>query len=493
MKQHHLNVDLKAIAWHAMEKYGFTPTFPQPVVQEVRAIHERTFTEEQHDSGDLRHFLWSSIDNSDSMDLDQLEYCERGENGEIQVRVAIADVDVYVRKQSETDQHAAHNGTSVYTGIETFPMLPDRLSKGITSLLPGQDRIAVVIEYAVLPDGSFRPGDVYRALVCNKAKLVYEEIGNWLEGTGPLPHTVQVVPELENQLHLQNEASLLLRGKRREHGALELDTIEAEAIVEEGSVRDLVVKRPNLARCLIEEFMVAANGTMVACLGNAGIPMIQRVVRIPKNWEGIVLTAAACGETLPAEPDAKALAKFLIRQKEADSERFPDLSLTIIKLLGPGEYMMLEPGTPPTGHFALAVIDYTHATAPNRRYVDVINQRLVKSILDKKTSPYSTDELVDQSAYLSDREKGAKKVQRFMRKAAAAVLLQHRIGESFDALVTGASQKGTYVRLISPPAEGRVMRGERGLLVGQKIRVRLLRTDPYNGFIDFECTGRGQR
>jgi exoribonuclease-2 len=493
MKQHHLNVDLKAIAWHAMEKYGFTPRFPQTVIQEVSAIHERTFPDDQHDSGDLRHFLWSSIDNSDSMDLDQLEYCERGENGEIQVRVAIADVDVYVRKQSETDQHAAHNGTSVYTGIETFPMLPDRLSKGITSLLPGQDRIAVVIEYAVLPDGSFRPGDVYRALVCNKAKLVYEEIGNWLAGPVPLPHTVQVVPGLEDQLHLQNEASLLLRKKRREQGALELDPIEAEAIVEEGLVRDLVVKRQNLARCLIEEFMVAANGTMVACLGNAGIPMIQRVVRIPKNWEGIVLTAATCGETLPAEPDAKALAKFLIRQKEADPERFPDLSLTIIKLLGPGEYMMLEPGTPPTGHFALAVIDYTHATAPNRRYVDVINQRLVKSILDKKTSPYSTDELVDQSAYLSDRERGAKKVQRFMRKAAAAVLLQHRIGESFDALVTGASQKGTYVRLISPPAEGRVMRGERGLLVGQKIRVRLLRTDPYNGFIDFECTGRGQR
>jgi exoribonuclease-2 len=330
-------------------------------------------------------------------------------------------------------------------------------------------------------------------LVCNKAKLVYEEVGDWLEGTSAMPKKVLEVPGLEEQIHLQNEASQLLRKHRREQGALELDTIEAEAVVEDGTVRALVVKRQNMARCVIEEFMVAANGTMVAFLGNAGVPMIQRVVRIPRNWEGIVLTAATYGETLPSEPDAKALAKFLIRQKEADPERFPDLSLTVIKLLGPGEYMMLEPGTPPTGHFALAVIDYTHATAPNRRYVDVINQRLVKSILDKKTSPYSTEELVDQSAYLTDREKGAKKVQRFMRKAAAAVLLQHRIGESFDALVTGASQKGTYVRLISPPAEGRVMRGERGLVVGQKIRVRLLMTDPYNGFIDFECTGRVQR
>jgi len=489
MKNHHY-VDLRAIAWHAMEKYGFDPLFPQPVMEEVIALHEKTFSEDQHDASDLRHLLWSSIDNHDSMDLDQIEYCERGENGTIEVKVAIADVDVYIRKESETDRHAARNGTSVYTGIQTFPMLPDRLSKGITSLLPGQDRIAVVIEYTVLPDGSFRPGDVYRALVCNKAKLVYEEVGAWLEGTAPAPKTVQDVPELKEQIHLQNEASLILRKYRREQGALELDTIEAEAVVEgDAVIRDLVVKRQNLARCVIEEFMVAANGTMVTCLGNAGVPMIQRIVRSPRNWDGIVYAAAKQGETLPGEPDAKALAKFLIRQKEADPERFPDLSLTVIKLLGPGEYMMLEPGAPQTGHFALAVIDYTHATAPNRRYVDVINQRLVKSILDKKTSPYPKEDLTEQSEYLTGREKAAKKVQRFMRKAAAAVLLRHRLGESFDALVTGASEKGTYVRLIAPPAEGRVVRGEKGLRVGQKIRVRLLKTDPFNGFIDFERSG----
>lgn len=488
MKPHH-TVDLRSIAWHAMEKYGFTPLFPQPVIEEVSALHEKTFSEDQHDARDLRSLLWSSIDNHDSMDLDQIEYCEREENGKIHVMVAIADVDVYIKKQSETDQHAAHNGTSVYTGIQTFPMLPDRLSRGITSLLPGQDRIAVVIEYMVLPDGSFQPGEVYRALVCNKAKLVYEEVGGWLEGTGPIPKKLQEVPGLEEQLHLQNEASQILRKNRREQGALELDTIEAEAVVEGDTVRDLIVKRQNLARCVIEEFMVAANGTMVATLGNAGVPMIQRIVRTPRNWEGIVLTAATHGEILPDTPDAKALAKFLIRQKETDPEHFPDLSLTIVKLLGPGEYMMLEPGAPPTGHFALAVIDYTHATAPNRRYVDVINQRLVKSILDKRPSPYPKEELSLQSAYLTGREKAAKKVQRFMRKAAAAVLLRHRLGESFDALVTGASEKGTYVRLITPPAEGRVIRGEKGLRVGQKVRVRLLKTDPFNGFIDFERAG----
>jgi VacB/RNase II family 3'-5' exoribonuclease len=482
-------VDLKPIAWHAMEKYGFEPRFPQPVITEVNAIHERTFTEVQNDAGDLRQLLWSSIDNYDSMDLDQLEYCERGPGGEILVRVAIADVDAYIKKQSETDRHAAHNGTSVYTGIETFPLLPDRLSKGITSLLPGEDRIAIIIEYTVLPDGSFRPGNIQRALVCNKAKLVYEEVGGWLMGTSPIPPSVQKVPGLEEQLRLQNEAACLLRKKRRDEGALELDTIEAQPVVEEGLVRNLVVVRQNPARCLIEEFMVAANGTQVAFLGDASTPMIQRVVRVPRNWEGIVMTAAARGGTLPSQPDAKALSKFLLWQKKADPERFPDLSLTIVKLLGPGEYMLLEPGTPPTGHFALAVVDYTHATAPNRRYVDIINQRLVTSLLKKEKTPYTVEELADQSAWLTDREKAGKKVQRFMRKAAAAVLLRDRIGESFDALVTGASQKGTYVRLLAPPAEGRVMQGEHGLAVGQKVRVRLIRADPYNGYIDFERTG----
>jgi exoribonuclease-2 len=232
---------------------------------------------------------------------------------------------------------------------------------------------------------------------------------------------------------------------------------------------------------------------MVAFLGRAGIPMIQRVVRVPKNWEGIVMTAAIRHETLPKEPDAKALARFLDRQKEADPERFPDLSLTIVKLLGPGEYMMLEPGTEPTGHFSLAVTDYTHATAPNRRYVDLINQRLLKSILDRVTSPYPPEELVTRSAWLTDREKASNKVERFMRKAAAAVLLQDRIGESFDALVTGAKDHGTYARLLAPPAEGRVMQGEQGLVVGQKVRVRLIRTDPYSGHIDFACIGRTGR
>jgi len=481
---------MRAIAWDAMRKYGFEPQFPATVVREVEAIQGKNVVEGQKDAQDLRMLLWSSIDNFDSMDLDQLEYCEKSANGEIRVLVAIADVDAYVPKRSKTDQHAAHNGTSVYTGIETFPMLPDKLSRGISSLLPGHDHLAVVIEYSVLPDGSVRHGRLYRAIVSNKAKLIYEEIGDWLERVTPVPEQVRNVPGLEDQLHLQAEASRILKKHRTEQGALELSTIEAQPVIEEGVVKDLVIQKQNTARQLIEEFMVAANGTMVAFLGSSGLPMIQRVVRVPRYWDGIVQTAALYHETLPAEPDAKALARFLNRQQAADPERFPDLSLTIVKLLGPGEYMMLEPGAEPTGHFSLAVIDYTHATAPNRRYVDIINQRLTKSVFDRKPAPYTTDELVDLSAWLTDREKASKKVKRFMRKAVAAVLLQNRLGEIFDALVTGANDHGTYVRLITPPAEGRVIRGEQELAIGQKVRVRLLATDPWHGFIDFEFTGK---
>ncbi|MFA5266542.1 MAG: RNB domain-containing ribonuclease [Methanoregula sp.] len=480
------NVDLKAIAGMAMEKYGFKPRFPEPVLEEVNALTNKARSFEGKTTKDLCSLLWSSIDNIDSMDLDQLEYCEGGTGGEIRVMVAIADVDIYVPKQSHSDQYAAHNGTSVYTGIVTYPMLPDHLSKNISSLLPDQDRLAVVAEYTILPDGSIHPGEVYRALVRNKAKLVYEELGEWLDGTGPIPLLVRDIPGLKEQILLQADAARRLRKKRMEQGALDLETIEAQPVLDGDRVRDLVIQKPNMARKVIEEFMVAANRTMVSCLGKAGIPMIQRVVRVPKYWDEIMLTAASLGEKLPAVPDVKALALFLERQKTRDPERFPDVSLTIIKLLGPGEYIPLEPGTPATGHFSMAITDYTHGTAPNRRYVDVINQRLLKSVLDTRQSPYTLDELVSHAIWLSDREKASKKVERFMRKAAAAVLLQERIGDVFEALVTGASEKGTYVRLVNPPAEGRVVKRERGMWVGQKVDVRLLKTDPYNGFVDFE-------
>ena len=484
-------VDLEAIAWDVMKKYGFRPNYPGAVLREVGAIDPYARGTAPGTVQDLRALLWSSIDNYDSMDLDQLEYCEKGGDGGIHVQVAIADVDLRVPKGSQTDRHAAHNGASIYFDVVTFPMLPLRLSGGITSLLPGRDCMAMVVEYTVLPDGSIRYGSVFRAMVANHAKLVYEEVGTWLEGTGPEPSAVQAVAGLAGQIRLQNEAAFRLKEQRTRQGALALETIEAQAVYEKGAVKDLVLVEENAARSLIEEFMVAANRTMMAFLSAAGIPRIERVVRTPRDWDGIVATAAELGVSLPAEPDVQALSRFLLARKEADPERFPDLSLTVVKLMGPGEYALLEPGNPPVGHFALAVTDYTHGTAPNRRYIDLVIQRLLKSVIDRKPSPYTVQELGDLCAWLTDREKESKKAERFMRKAAAAVLLRDQIGRTFTGLVTGASDKGTYVRLTTPPAEGRVVEGERGLRVGQKVHVRLLGADPYRGYIDFAFSGNG--
>ncbi len=478
-----------AIAWETMKKYGLRPQFGNAVMQEAGAIDGDLRNRPRHSTADLRELLWSSIDNIDSMDLDQMEYCEKEANGDIHVQVAIADVDSQVPKGSRIDRHAAFNGASIYLDVATFPMLPLKLSAGITSLLPGKDCLAMVVDYHVLPDGLIRYGTVRRALVENKGKLVYEQVGTWLEGTGPEPENVRAVPGLSEQLKLQHEAARRLRQKRTGQGSLELQTLEAQAVYENGNVRDLLVVEMNAARSLIEEFMVAANRTMMAFLSEAGIPRIERIVRVPKHWDGIVLTAAALGAHLPDQPDVQALARFLLDQKKKDPERFPDLSLTIVKLMGPGEYAMLLPGTAPIGHFALAVTDYTHGTAPNRRYADLVIQRLIKSVLDKAPSPYMPRELEEICTWLTEQEKQSKKAERFMRKAAAAVLLKDKIGKTFIGIVTGASEKGTYVRLLSPPAEGRITEGERGLSVGRKVRVRLTATDPLRGYVDFTYTG----
>lgn len=478
--------DLKTIAWEAMKKWDFRPQFPMPVKLEVDQIPDALPKSLPKDTRDLRDLLWSSIDNFDSEDLDQIEYCEKGERGEVKVKIAIADVDYFVPKDSKTDRHAVHNGTSVYLGVITFPMLPDKLSKGISSLLPNVDRLAMVMEYTIFPNGDTQPGQIYRAIVRNKAKLVYEEVGDWLEGKGPIPEVIENTPGLKEQILLQNKMAVKMNAFRTDRGSLDLDTLEANAIVKDEKVLDIVVQQKNLARSIIEEFMVAANGTMVAFLGKAGVPMVQRVVKVPKYWDEIVLLAGTYGEILPDLPDAKKLSMFLTRQRLKDPLRFPDLSLTVVKLLGPGEYMCLEPGQSPIGHFSLAVMDYTHSTAPNRRYPDIINQRILKSVLDGQECPYTVQDLIDLTEWLSDREKASKKIERFMRKAAAAELLADRIGDTFDALVTGASGKGTYVRLIAPPAEGKIVRNERGLKVGMKVRVRLLATDPFHGFVDFE-------
>ncbi|NLV27684.1 MAG: RNB domain-containing ribonuclease [Methanomicrobiales archaeon] len=479
-------IDLKTIAWDAMERYGFVPRFPPDVINETNKIVPESQIIAKKGIKDLRDLLWSSIDNEDSEDLDQIEYAEMGNNDEIHIRVAISDVDKYVPKNSYIDKHAAYNGTSVYPGIITFHMLPDRLCKGVTSLLPGNDCYAIIIEYDVLLDGSVRHGDIYRGIIRNKAKLVYEEIGDWLEDKTAVPDCVKKVEGLKEQLLLQNKAATRLRASRRKKGALDLETLEATVISDGETVTDLIIQPQNAAKCLIEEFMVAANETIVIFLEKSGHPMIHRIVRVPKYWEEIRVVAARYGAKLPEHPDAKTLSAFLTRQRESDPERFPDLSLTVVKLMGSGEYVPFIPGKEPIGHFALAVTDYTHGTAPNRRYVDLIIQRIIKSVLTKSKSPYHIRELDEKAEWLSGREKAANKVERFMRKSAAAVLLKPDIGKEFDGFVTGASDKGTYVRLVDPPAEGRVMKREYGLRVGQKVIVKLLKTDPLNGHIDFE-------
>ena len=480
-------VDLKAIARKAMKNYDFEPSFPHAVLSAVNALDGRVI-EGAKNARDLRNLLWSSIDNFDTEDLDQVEYCEQLKNGEILVRVAIADVDSYVPKNSVLDMHARQNTTSVYTGIETYPMLPDRLSKDLSSLVLGKDRLAMVTEFTVLQNGSVRPGQIYPAIVRNRAKLVYEEVGAWLDGTGPIPKAIAEDKILEAQIRLQNAASLRLGKYRMEQGALELESLEAHAVIKDEKVLGLVVIEENLARHIIENFMIGANGVMSGYLERMNVPTIQRVVRVPKDWGEIVSLAKSKGTQLPKFPNARALSVFLAKQRKLDPERFPDLSLTVVKLIGHGEYVMYDKKNP-LGHFCLAVTSYTHSTAPNRRYVDLIIQRLVKATLKNERSPYGKKELEQASEWCTDREHAAKKVERFMVKAEAAALLMGRIGETFDAIITGSSDKGIYARLLDPPVEGKVIRWQKGVRVGQKVRVKLVNLEPWNGFIDLDITG----
>lgn len=475
--------DLRSIARRVMSEEGFAPELPADAEAEARRLQPwRPAT--QAGLRDLRGLLWSSIDNPESRDLDQIEYAEQLPGGAIRVLVGIADVDALVPQSSPIDQHAANNATSVYTGVAVFPMLPDQLSSDLTSLVAGADRPAVVIAFTVAEDGEVSDSSVERALVRNQAKLDYEAVGAWLEGDG-MPPQVGALPGLEAQLRLQDQATERLRELRLRNGALDFETIEARVVAEDGEVVDLRVLHKNRARYLIESLMIAANGVMASLLEDRGRPSIQRIVRTPERWPRIVELAESLGERLPGAPDPRALADMLARQRAADPVGFPDLSLAVVKLLGAGEYTLVQPGAAHPGHFGLAVADYTHATAPNRRYADLITQRLVKALLAGRPSPYSADELAELAAHCTERDKAAKKVERRMRKYAAVALMRDRVGGVFDAIVTGASRKGTYVRLLAPPVEGRVVRGMRGMDVGDHVRVRLIGTDAAQGFIDF--------
>lgn len=485
------STELRDAAHQAMLENGFTPEFSAEVHREVSALRDPTRSP-SHSVRDMRALLWSSIDNRESKDLDQIEVAERLNNGAIRVLIAIADVDVLVPKGSATDDHARENTTSVYTGVAVFPMLPDRLSTNLTSLNEGEDRFAVVIEMDVAESGEVAASNVYVALVHNHAKLVYETVGAWLDGSAPIPPEIPRKPGLEEQVRLHDEAAQRLLALRRRNGALDLETIEASPVVVKGNVIDLKVTQRNRARDIIENFMVGANSAMARFLEANKVPSIRRVVRVPKKWPRIVQLAAEIGETLPTEPDRVALSEFLVKRKLADPEHFADLSLSVVKLLGPGEYMLERrlDGRAGEGHFGLAAAEYTHATAPNRRFPDLVTQRLMKST-DTDVPPYTEEELVEIARHCTLREDAARKVERSVRKKAAAALMRDRVGQSFPAMVTGASQKGIYVRLLSPPVEGRIVRGGEKLDVGDTVRVTLVRVDDRKGFIDFEHESAG--
>ncbi|HEV7991671.1 MAG TPA: RNB domain-containing ribonuclease [Gemmatimonadaceae bacterium] len=476
--------ELSAVARQALLANGFQPDESDAVKAELSRLQAAS---EQTGVRDLRALLWSSIDNATSRDLDQIEVAEETTGGGILLRIGIADVDALVPKGSAIDQHAMANATSVYTGVHVYPMLPEELSTGLTSLNEGEDRLVLVIEVELAKDGSVRRHDVYRALATNHAKLAYEDVGAWLEGRGPEPMKSVANDALEAQLWLQDRAASLLKNVRESAGALEFETIEATPVAKDGKIESLAVTRKNRARDLIEDFMIAANVAIAQILAEKNRSAIRRVVHEPRRWERIVAIAAEYGTTLPAKADPRALSAFLGLRRAADPLRFPDLSLSIVKLLGPGEYVLDKPGpTDDQGHFGLAANDYSHATAPNRRYADLVTQRLVKAAITGAPAPYSDDELAAIAKQCTDRENAANRVERVTRKAAAAILLEHRIGSTFDAIVTGVNKDGTYVRLLSPPAEGRVMRGEKGMDVGERVRVKLVRTDMRKGFIDFE-------
>jgi VacB/RNase II family 3'-5' exoribonuclease len=463
---------------------GFNPDFPQDVLAETPSASSKVVATADG-VVDLRSLPWSSIDNDSSRDLDQLEVAEQLTNGDVRVRVAIADVDGTVPRGTATDKFAAANATSVYTGVVTYPMLPERLSTNLTSLGESADRASIVIEFVVGNDGTTRSHTVYPALVRNKAKLAYGNVGAWLDGRADLPS--QADKEIQDQLRLQDNVAQSLRAVRARAGALDLDTVEAQAVVHSDNTVGIESVPRTRASALIEDFMIAANVAMAQFLDENGTPSIRRIVRRPERWNRIVELAASLGTTLPAEPDPHALEAFLVARRAADPVHFPDLSLSVIKLLGPGEYALHTPGTSDEGHFALAAHDYTHSTAPNRRFADLAIQRLLKAVIAKQQPPYSDDELTTIAAHCTEREDAARKVERQVRKVAAAVSMMNRVGESFDAIVTGVMQKGVFARVIAPPIEGRIMRGQQGLDVGDKIRVTLLSTDPERGFVDFSA------
>jgi VacB/RNase II family 3'-5' exoribonuclease len=480
--------ELKHIARRAMIERDLLPDFSSAAMAELARI-QGAATDRHAGIRDVTGLLWASIDNDDSRDLDQLTVAEPHADRSVTILVAIADVDALVTKESALDDHAKHNTTSVYTAGGMFPMLPETLSTDLTSLGEGQDRLAVVVEMMIAEDGAILSSTLFRALVHNYAKLAYHSVAAWLAGEAPAPDRVKAVSGLDAQLRLQDRVAQRLKARRHEQGALSLETIEPRAVFEGEVMTGLRVEQKNRAKELIEDFMIAANQATVLYLKEKGKPSFRRILRSPERWQRIIEVAARWGEYLPPEPDASALESFLVKRRQADPLRFPDLSLAIVKLIGRGEYMFDQSKDGSPEHFGLAVKGYTHSTAPNRRFPDLITQRLIKAALAGAPTPYRPEELKYLAGHCTEKENDAEKVERRLRKSAAALLLESRTGERFDAIVTGASESGTWVRLLEPPVEGRMVTGERGLDVGDTVRVELISTDVERGYIDFVRVG----
>jgi len=481
---------LKRIAHRAMLERGLLPDFSTEALAELGRLHAPVVPEDESTEGpfgirDMRNLSWASIDNDDSFDLDQLTVAEAMPSNKVKIFVAIADVASSILNGSAIDQHARNNTTSVYTAAEIFPMLPEKVSTDITSLNFNQDRLSIVVEMLVSGDGSLEDSKLYPAWVHNHAKLAYNSVAAWLEKNGTIPEAIVAVPGLAENLQLQDQVAQRLKNFRHVHGALSLETIESKSVFDGDKIRALEIEEKNRAKEIIENFMIAANGVTVRYLSAKKSPSIRRVVRTPKRWGRIVEIAADHKFKLPELPNSKALEEFLVKQQAADPLRFPDLSLTVIKLLGSGEYIVELPDGNVPGHFGLAVKDYAHSTAPNRRYPDLLTQRLLKAALEGKPVPYRKDELDVLAAHCTEAEDAANKVERQVGKSAAALLLESRIGEQFDSIVTGASEKGTWVRLLEMPVEGRVVHGFEGVDVGNRIRVQLISVDVEKGYIDF--------
>ena len=474
---------LEQIARRVMQEHGFLPDFSIAALDQLSNI-QNIVAETVAIKKDLRQLPWLSIDNDDSRDLDQLTVAELLPDNNVMILVAVADVDTLVKKNSAIDQHAHQNTTSIYTAGKTFPMLPDNLSTNLTSLNYQEDRPSVVIEMIITNAGDIQSSDIYQAVVRNHAKLAYNGVAAWLEGKVTVPLTIDT--SIADNLHIQDKVAQKLRGKRHLRGALELQTLEARPVFAGDEIKDLQVDETNRAKQIIEDFMIAANDITALFLKGKQIPSLRRVVRSPKRWDRIVEIAAQHNSPLPPEPDSKALADFLTKQKAADPLRFPDLSLVIIKLLGSGEYIIELPNETALGHFGLAVKDYTHSTAPNRRFPDLITQRMLKATLGGLPLPYIQSELIELAKYCTLKEDDANKVERRVAKSAAAMLLSSRIGGQFDAICTGAADKGTWVRIFQPPIEGRLLHGSEGIDIGNRLKVKLIHVEVNQGFIDFE-------